>query len=154
MVKSIVVALALSASSYSFAESCYEFAYSKYLPELGTEDAPRFARDACKQVSDVKVLSFLWSKHAEKFSPAHSMDFATEERPGTLDGKYTLVEFSWEAYSRAGLDSSAAATKAAAGAARIDSIECLAGQLFITHGDCKLAVQCIDSAFDACEAKK
>jgi len=132
---------------------CLEFAYSKYVGEMTDEQAATLSFHACKVVSDLRVLEFLWAKHARRgFSPAHAMDFCIEVSPGSIDGKLEIVNHAFLVYSEAGLNDSAAATKAAFGASRITSLDCLVSRLStFTRG--QRTVKVIDSIFDACAAE-
>jgi hypothetical protein len=131
---------------------CLEFVFSKYRGEMTDDEAARLSFQACDIVSDMRVLEFLWSKHASKNSPAHAMDLSVEVPAGSINGKIDIVNHAYLVYSEAGLLNSAAATKAAFGASQISSYDCLVSRLStFTRG--QRTVKVIDGVFEACAAE-
>jgi len=147
---SFVFANASTACTFNPASQCITFAYGKYFKQGGEAQAFALAERACCVVSDLEVLSFLWSKHAKTNSSAHAMELSIKQAPGSLDGKLELISYGWSYYMSTEFDYSIAATKAARGASRVNDLDCVVSAMNKQHGDCKKTSLCIDMAFESC----
>ncbi|ATH07910.1 hypothetical protein BIY24_08090 [Halobacteriovorax marinus] len=79
--------------------NCLEFAIEVYETTYSSASALRYAREACKRITDIELVQFVYEIYVQSYTPKYSFERAIDKTENqNFRGKSELLELVYSAY--------------------------------------------------------
>ena len=132
--------------------NCLDFALPIYEQTYGSNSAIRKAKELCRRVSDVEVLSFLYSKLSTVYSSSTGLTKAGEYCDESVYGKKRMIQFIYSKHdSQYGVSSAVRKTIDNVSTLEIGSLDCLK-RFFPTYSRSYPTSRAMDKTVETCSS--